>query len=120
MAATASRRTRATASTRPARTSTRRCASCSAATTPPEGPRGESRYAHPMGRGIAWWMVALVGCASDHVAACGGPAPAIEDCETGVYHADCGGTGEQTFACSEVTGACRWFATACVAAEHVI
>lgn len=55
-----------------------------------------------------------------YMAACGGFAPALEDCETGVYHADCGGEGGQTFACSEITGACRWFATECVAAGHVI
>src|SRR5262245_61195176 len=72
-------------------------------------------------RTIISMLILGAGCApvEDPIAlACGGARPALTDCTFGVYHGDCGGTGEATFACDDVSGACRWFATGCVPAGH--
>lgn len=65
-------------------------------------------------------VVVGTGCAADPLdVACGGVRPVLADCATvGVYHADCGGSGEPVFACDGYNGHCRWFAGACVAAGH--
>lgn len=62
----------------------------------------------------------LDGCAPDPLeVACGRARPSLDGCTSvGVYRADCGGAREPVFACDETTGACRWFAGACVAAGH--
>jgi hypothetical protein len=61
----------------------------------------------------------VVGCGGgDPIAeACGGERPSLDACTVGLFHADCGGDGAPTFACSE-TGQCRWFATRCVPSGH--
>lgn len=72
-------------------------------------------------------VVALSGCAdamagldasidgSSTSTACGGPRPiSIDECERGLYFADCGGTGGPVLGCVETTGRCAWYRTACV------
>ncbi len=47
--------------------------------------------------------------------ACEGPRPgSIDDCQHGLYFADCGGTGGPVLACVETTGRCAWYRTACL------
>jgi hypothetical protein len=60
------------------------------------------------------WCVAIAGCGGDE--ACGGARPAMTTCVNGAYWTNCGGTGEPRFACTSED--CRWFATACIAAEY--
>ncbi len=70
---------------------------------------------------VGAWVVA--GCDASHARgpideACGGLRPAsIEGCTPGLFHVDCGGTGEgSVLACRR--GSCRWFANGCVPADH--
>lgn len=54
------------------------------------------------------------------VAGCG-PAPAgppLEDCDYGLFEADCGGEGGDAFGCESVLGECRWFRGGVVAAGY--
>ncbi len=46
----------------------------------------------------------------------GGEAPDLESCTAGVFHADCGGTGDPALACS--TQNCKWFAGGCPATNY--
>lgn len=69
---------------------------------------------------LAWVPVlavclALPGCGEDP---CGGARPTADRCRIGLFRADCGGTGEPTFACGG--GSCLWFATGCVAEEFEV
>lgn len=48
---------------------------------------------------------------------CGGPAPAIDECQAGVPFADCGGSSAPVFACGGYRS-CRWFTGGCVAAGY--
>src|SRR5687767_11391554 len=48
---------------------------------------------------------------------CPGERPPIEQCYRGAFFAECGGQGDQRFACNEA-GDCRWFTTSCVAAGY--
>lgn len=55
----------------------------------------------------------VAGCGGDEN--CGGDRPSISACTLGLLRADCGGTGEPTFACGQ--DECRWFASRCIARE---
>jgi hypothetical protein len=47
------------------------------------------------------------------LSACPGEvAPSLDDCATGLFHADCGGDGEPVLACTQV---CKWFQGGCPA-----
>lgn len=72
-------------------------------------------------------VAALSGCAdgapaldassdgSSTSTACAGPRPtSVDQCERGLYFADCGGTGGPVLGCAEATGRCAWYRTACV------
>lgn len=53
------------------------------------------------------------GCSPGARDDCGGAAPTLDDCEfADLFWADCGGTGDPSFACW--SAGCRWFATGCV------
>lgn len=54
------------------------------------------------------------------LAGCSGQSLPLEDCETGLFHADCGGAdADPVIGCDVASGACRWFAGGVVAAGHV-
>lgn len=65
---------------------------------------------------MRWACLAMlvVGCGAAEADPCGGPRPALAECESGIVWSDCGGRGaEPRFACRELD--CRWFAHGCVA-----
>ncbi len=65
----------------------------------------------------ALFALLLPACSQSHDEACGGPQPAIEDCERGLYFADCGGNeGSPVIACGDE--GCLWFGGGCVAAGY--
>lgn len=59
-------------------------------------------------------VVVLTGCGAADP--CGGPRPALLECQNGIAWSDCGGaSAEPRFACRGAD--CRWFVGGCVAAE---
>ncbi len=44
----------------------------------------------------------------------------LEDCDVGLYWADCGGNGEPLLACERDTGDCRWFSGGVTARGHAV
>lgn len=62
-------------------------------------------------------VLTLTACSASHS---GPTGPALETCDYGLFHADCGGAGGPTLACDRVSGACRWFATSVVADHHEV
>lgn len=63
-------------------------------------------------------VLALAACDGPRAsAACGGAAPLVAECERGVFFADCGGTSEPRFGCSD--SLCLWFVGGCVASDFV-
>lgn len=57
--------------------------------------------------------LAIAGCAPDE------RAP-LEECEHGLYWADCGGNGEPVVGCDRESGECRWFAGGVAAQNHAV
>lgn len=56
--------------------------------------------------------LAVSGCADDRVP--------LEDCDYGLYWAECGGNGEPVLGCDRDTGNCRWFAGGLTARGHAV
>ncbi len=65
------------------------------------------------GCAVFFGVILASGCGSD------ARAP-LEECEHGLYWADCGGNADPVLACDRDTGACRWFAGGDTARNHVV
>jgi hypothetical protein len=64
--------------------------------------------------------IALVAVAALFVSGCADDRVPLEDCDYGLYWAECGGNGEAVLGCDRGTGDCRWFAGGLTARGHAV